>query len=39
VETQDQLFLEKLENKRIKRYLDEIVKEVETKALIFEMPA
>jgi nucleoprotein TPR len=39
VETQDQLLLEKLENKRIKKYLDEIVKEVETKALIFEMPA
>ncbi|KAH0504776.1 Nucleoprotein TPR [Microtus ochrogaster] len=34
VETQDQLLLEKLENKRINKYLDEIVKEVETKAPI-----
>lgn len=34
VETQDQLLLEKLENKRINKYLDEIVKEVEAKAPI-----
>uniref|UniRef100_A0A8B9FJN4 Nucleoprotein TPR n=1 Tax=Amazona collaria TaxID=241587 RepID=A0A8B9FJN4_9PSIT len=34
VETQDQLLLEKLENKRINKYLDEIVQEVEAKAPI-----
>lgn len=34
METQDQLLLEKLENKRINKYLDEIVKEVEAKAPI-----
>ncbi|XP_069497476.1 nucleoprotein TPR isoform X2 [Ambystoma mexicanum] len=34
VETQDQLLIEKLENKRINKYLDEIVKEVEAKAPI-----
>ncbi|XP_069912335.1 nucleoprotein TPR isoform X3 [Oryctolagus cuniculus] len=34
VEAQDQLLLEKLENKRINKYLDEIVKEVEAKAPI-----
>lgn len=34
VEIQDQLLLEKLENKRINKYLDEIVKEVEVKVLI-----
>ncbi|XP_066117446.1 nucleoprotein TPR isoform X1 [Saccopteryx bilineata] len=34
VEAQDQLLLEKLENKRITKYLDEIVKEVEAKAPI-----
>ncbi|XP_053549834.1 LOW QUALITY PROTEIN: nucleoprotein TPR [Bombina bombina] len=34
VESQDQLLLEKLENKRINKYLDEIVKEVEAKAPI-----
>ncbi|KAM4722857.1 nucleoprotein TPR [Rhinophrynus dorsalis] len=34
VETQDQLQMEKLENKRINKYLDEIVKEVEAKAPI-----
>ena len=34
VETQDQLLLEKLENKRSNKYLDEIVKEVEAKAPI-----
>ncbi|XP_072200005.1 nucleoprotein TPR isoform X2 [Excalfactoria chinensis] len=34
VETQDQLLMEKLENKRINKYLDEIVREVEAKAPI-----
>uniref|UniRef100_A0ABM5G990 Nucleoprotein TPR n=1 Tax=Pogona vitticeps TaxID=103695 RepID=A0ABM5G990_9SAUR len=34
VEAQDQLLLEKLENKRINKYLDEIVQEVEAKAPI-----
>ncbi|XP_030061272.1 nucleoprotein TPR isoform X2 [Microcaecilia unicolor] len=34
VEAQDQLLLEKLENKRVNQYLDEIVKEVEAKAPI-----
>lgn len=34
VETQDQLHMEKLENKRINKYLDEIVQEVEAKAPI-----
>uniref|UniRef100_A0A8C0G418 Nucleoprotein TPR n=1 Tax=Chelonoidis abingdonii TaxID=106734 RepID=A0A8C0G418_CHEAB len=34
VETQDQLLLEKRENKRINKYLDEIVQEVEAKAPI-----
>ncbi|XP_065601612.1 nucleoprotein TPR isoform X3 [Cyrtonyx montezumae] len=34
VETQDQLLLEKQENKRINKYLDEIVQEVEAKAPI-----
>uniref|UniRef100_A0A5S6LX37 Nucleoprotein TPR n=1 Tax=Xenopus tropicalis TaxID=8364 RepID=A0A5S6LX37_XENTR len=34
VETQDQLLMEKQENKRITKYLDEIVKEVEAKAPI-----
>ncbi|XP_055962594.1 nucleoprotein TPR [Sorex fumeus] len=34
VETQDQLLLEKLENKRVNKYLDEIVREVEAKAPI-----
>ncbi|XP_027757763.1 nucleoprotein TPR isoform X2 [Empidonax traillii] len=34
VESQDQLHMEKLENKRINKYLDEIVKEVEAKAPI-----
>ncbi|NXY43464.1 TPR protein, partial [Ceuthmochares aereus] len=34
VETQDQLLLEKLENKRINKYLDEIMREVEAKAPI-----
>ncbi|MEE6496310.1 hypothetical protein FKM82_002298 [Ascaphus truei] len=34
VETQDQMLMEKLENKRINKYLDEIVKEVEAKAPI-----
>ncbi|XP_078498755.1 nucleoprotein TPR isoform X2 [Lissotriton helveticus] len=34
VETQDELLIEKLENKRINKYLDEIVKEVEAKAPI-----
>nr|XP_056701605.1 nucleoprotein TPR [Euleptes europaea] len=32
IEAQDQLLLEKLENKRINKYLDEIVQEVEAKA-------
>uniref|UniRef100_A0A8U8ASR8 Nucleoprotein TPR n=1 Tax=Geospiza parvula TaxID=87175 RepID=A0A8U8ASR8_GEOPR len=34
VETQDQLHMEKLENRRINKYLDEIVQEVEAKAPI-----
>uniref|UniRef100_A0A8D0F9T9 Nucleoprotein TPR n=1 Tax=Strix occidentalis caurina TaxID=311401 RepID=A0A8D0F9T9_STROC len=34
VEAQDQLLLEKMENKRINKYLDEIVQEVEAKAPI-----
>ncbi|KAJ7427645.1 Nucleoprotein TPR [Willisornis vidua] len=34
VESQDQLHMEKLENKRINKYLDEIVQEVEAKAPI-----
>ncbi|XP_015270736.1 PREDICTED: nucleoprotein TPR isoform X2 [Gekko japonicus] len=34
IEAQDQLLLEKLENKRINKYLDEIVQEVEAKAPI-----
>ncbi|XP_071982834.1 nucleoprotein TPR [Engystomops pustulosus] len=34
VETQDQLLIEKQENKRITKYLDDIVKEVEAKAPI-----
>ncbi|KAM4641426.1 nucleoprotein TPR [Discoglossus pictus] len=34
MESQDQLLLEKLENKRTNKYLDEIVKEVEAKAPI-----
>ncbi|XP_039411548.1 nucleoprotein TPR isoform X2 [Corvus cornix cornix] len=34
VETQDQLHMEKLENKRLNKYLDEIVQEVEAKAPI-----
>uniref|UniRef100_A0A8C5Q972 Nucleoprotein TPR n=1 Tax=Leptobrachium leishanense TaxID=445787 RepID=A0A8C5Q972_9ANUR len=34
VETQDQLLLERQENKRLNKYLDEIVKEVEAKAPI-----
>lgn len=34
IEAQDQLLLEKLENKRITKYLDEIVQEVEAKAPI-----
>uniref|UniRef100_A0A0B8RPS6 Nucleoprotein TPR n=1 Tax=Philothamnus irregularis TaxID=1899461 RepID=A0A0B8RPS6_9SAUR len=34
VEAQDQLLLEKLENKKINKYLDEIVQEVEAKAPI-----
>ncbi|KAM6261866.1 nucleoprotein TPR isoform 3-T3 [Porphyrio hochstetteri] len=34
VEAQDQLLMEKMENKRINKYLDEIVQEVEAKAPI-----
>ncbi|CAH2312727.1 nucleo TPR isoform X2 [Pelobates cultripes] len=34
VETQDQLLMERQENKRLNKYLDEIVKEVEAKAPI-----
>lgn len=34
MEAQDQLHLEKLENKRVNKVLDEIVLEVETKAPI-----
>lgn len=34
VESQEQLQLERLENKRVNKYLDDIVQEVETKAPI-----